>query len=189
VEQVEHRTFSGREALRRGQRVRYVTERCVFQLTQEGLELIEIAPGVDLQHDILAQMDFKPLVSPSLGLMDARLFADVPMGLRDQLLSVPLSQRLELDAERQLLYIDFSGLNVLSEGMIGEIESSVRRCLAGYPQVAVVVNYDHFNIAPDLIDKYAAMVQRLSADCYGKVTRYGTGGFLKAKLERTSQKP
>lgn len=185
VEQVEHRTFSGREALRRGQRVLYVTERCVFQLTHEGMELIEMAPGVDLQNHILAQMSFHPIVSKSLALMDSRLFADAPMGLRDQLLSVPLDQRLELDKERNLLYIDFSGLNVLSEGMIGDIESTVRRCLVGYPKVAVVVNYDHFSIAPDLIDNYAAMVQRLSTDCYSKVTRYGTGGFLKAKLERT----
>jgi len=54
--------------------------------------------------------------------------------------------------------------------------------------VAVVVNYDHFSIEAELIDHYTAMVQRLSADCYGKVTRYGTGGFLKAKLEATARR-
>ncbi len=183
VERVEHRTFSGAEALRRGQRVLYVTERCVFRLVPGGLELIEIAPGVDLQRDILDRMDFAPAISPDLRPMDARLFTDAPMGLREQLLSVPLSQRLELDTERQLLYIDFSGLLVHSAQAIADIEAAVRQRLTGQPRVAVVVNYDHFSIEPELVDAYSAMVQRLSADCYGRVTRYGTGGFLKAKLE------
>ena len=50
-------------------------------------------------------------------------------------------------------------------------------------RVAVVVNYDNFNILPALIDDYSTMVQRLAARFYGQVTRYGTGGFLKARLE------
>lgn len=83
VEQVEHRTFSGPVAARRGQPVLYITERCVFRLTAEGtLELIEIAPGVDLEKDVLALMDFRPHISPDLKLMDARIFAPAPMGLR-----------------------------------------------------------------------------------------------------------
>jgi propionate CoA-transferase len=189
VKQVEHRTFSGREALRRGQRVLYVTERAVFRLVPGGLELIEIAPGVDLQRDVLAQMDFVPAISPSMQTMDARLFMEQPMGLREQLLGIPLAQRLELDLERSLLYIDFSGLRVQSAQTIAEIESAVRRCLSPVgARVAVVVNYDHFSIEAELIDHYTAMVQRLSADCYGKVTRYGTGGFLKAKLEATGRR-
>jgi propionate CoA-transferase len=67
-----------------GQRVLYVTERCVFRLVEGGLELIEIAPGIDLQRDILAQMDFMPAISPDLKLMDARLFDDAPLGLRER---------------------------------------------------------------------------------------------------------
>ncbi len=92
VKEVEHRTFSGREALRRGQRVLYVTERCVFELRAQpagrdgALELTEIAPGIDLQRDVLAQMDFQPRVSEQLKTMDAALFAAGPMGLRQRLL-------------------------------------------------------------------------------------------------------
>jgi propionate CoA-transferase len=75
ISQVEQRSFSGRYAVRRGQPVLYVTERAVFELRDEGLELIEIAPGADLQSDILAHMQFKPLVRQPRS-MDAALFAD-----------------------------------------------------------------------------------------------------------------
>jgi propionate CoA-transferase len=65
VDEVEHRTFSGPEAHRRGMSVLYVTERCVFRLCAEGLELMEIAPGIDLQKDILDRMDFVPVMRTS----------------------------------------------------------------------------------------------------------------------------
>lgn len=81
VEQVEHRTFAGKLAAQRQQPVLYVTERCVFELTTEGLELIEIAPGVDLQRDILQRMAFAPIVREPR-LMDARLFSESAMGLK-----------------------------------------------------------------------------------------------------------
>ncbi|MFZ6048373.1 acyl CoA:acetate/3-ketoacid CoA transferase [Pseudomonas sp. CR3202] len=81
VREVEHRTFSGRLAAESGKPVLYVTERCVFRLTTQGLELIEIAPGVDLERDILERMDFRPIVrEPKL--MDARLFREGRIGLR-----------------------------------------------------------------------------------------------------------
>lgn len=82
VEAVDHITFSGKMARLRGQHVLYVTERCVMQLMPDGLEVIEIAPGVDLERDILALADFPLRVSPGLRLMDAALFHDAPMGLQ-----------------------------------------------------------------------------------------------------------
>ncbi len=81
VAEVEHRTFSGSEAWKRGQTVLYITERCVFRLCAEGLELTEIAPGVDLERDILAHMDFRPVMRTPPTLMDARIFAHGRMGL------------------------------------------------------------------------------------------------------------
>jgi len=82
VPEVEHVTFSGDYARENNRKVIYVTERAVFRLTAEGLVLEEIAPGVDLERDILALMDFAPIVSPNLKLMDSRIFADKPMGLK-----------------------------------------------------------------------------------------------------------
>lgn len=62
VQAVEGITFSGPEAQRRGQRVTYVTERAVFELTPEGVELTEVAPGVDVKADVLERMGFAPIV-------------------------------------------------------------------------------------------------------------------------------
>ena len=81
VKDVEHRTFSGAVAFRHGQRVLYITERCVFRLTDKGLELTEIAPGIDLDRDVLARMDFAPAISPDLRLMHTSIFHPEPMGL------------------------------------------------------------------------------------------------------------
>lgn len=81
VQAVEHVTFSGDMARRRGQQISYVTERCVFDLTASGLILREIAPGVDLQRDVLDLADFALEVDSDLKVMDARLFSDAPMGL------------------------------------------------------------------------------------------------------------
>jgi propionate CoA-transferase len=81
VRQVEQITFSGRYARQQGQTVRYITERAVFGLVPEGVVLLELAPGIDLQRDILPHMGFSPILPAELRLMDARLFAPEPIGL------------------------------------------------------------------------------------------------------------
>jgi acyl CoA:acetate/3-ketoacid CoA transferase len=81
VPQVEHVTFSGRRGREQRQQVTYVTERCVIELRERGLTVVEIAPGVDLQRDVLAQAMFPLAVADDLCTMDARLFTDAPMQL------------------------------------------------------------------------------------------------------------
>lgn len=81
VPEVEQVTFSGEYAYETGQDVLYLTERAVFRVTEKGLTLVELAPGVDLERDVLDKMGFKPAISPDLKEMDPRLFMDKPMGL------------------------------------------------------------------------------------------------------------
>ena len=81
VKQVEHITFSGVYANKVHQPVLYVTERAVFELRPEGVTLIEIAPGIDLQTQVLDQMEFMPKIAEDLKLMDERIFRDELMGL------------------------------------------------------------------------------------------------------------
>lgn len=81
VNQVQQITFSGARAAAMGKDVVFITERCVFRLEKEGLTLVEIAPGIDLQRDILDNMDYRPLISKDLKEMPKALFNDGPMGL------------------------------------------------------------------------------------------------------------
>lgn len=76
IKKVEQITFSSKTANLNNQPVYYVTERAVFKLSKDGLELIEIAPGIDLEKDVLKNMEFKPIISPELKLMDKRIFED-----------------------------------------------------------------------------------------------------------------
>ncbi len=185
VREVEHRTFSGERARQLGQSVLYVTERCVFRLAESGgLELIEIAPGIDLERHILAQMDFTPAISPQLRLMEPGLFDEAPMNLRERMLTLPLAERIDFDARGKVLFVNFEGLAVDSAQDIEEIETEVARRVEPLgARVNVVVNYDHFSIRPELMDAYSAMVQRLAERYYARVTRYAASGFLKARLE------
>lgn len=87
VPKVGHITFSGEYAQEIKQKVLYVTERAVFELRPEGVTLTEIAPGIDLEKDILAQMEFKPIIPTNLKLMDARIFRDEPMIIKPEILA------------------------------------------------------------------------------------------------------
>ncbi len=83
VKEVEHVTFSGYYATKKNQSILYITERAVFELRENGLTLIEIAPGVNLEKDVLDNMEFKPLISSALKTMDKRIFIESAMGLSE----------------------------------------------------------------------------------------------------------
>jgi acyl CoA:acetate/3-ketoacid CoA transferase len=91
VNRVQSVCFNGPRMFEQGKSVLYVTERAVFQLTEDGPTLVEIAPGVDLQRDLLAQMEFSPTISPDLRPMDSRIFRPGPIGIRDDWNLPPLN--------------------------------------------------------------------------------------------------
>ncbi len=82
IEDVEQITFSAKNALHNGQKVLYITERAVFSLSEKGLILKEVAPGIDIEKDILAHMSFAPVIDKVCP-MDARIFRDERMKLNE----------------------------------------------------------------------------------------------------------
>jgi propionate CoA-transferase len=183
VEQVEHRTFSGSYALKRRQPVLFVTERCVFALTSEGMILAEVAPGIHIERDILGQMGFRPIVREPVLTMDPRIFRSEPMNLRDDLLRVPLADRLDYDPAQNILFLNFEKLAVHSQADVDAIGRAVRAKVEplGH-RVAAIVNYDDFSLAPEVEAAYLDMVGQVVERHYTGVTRYTTSAFLRAKL-------
>ena len=180
---VEQRTFSGEYAAAAGQPVLYVTERCVFQLTPDGLELIEIAPSVDLEKDILARIAFEPIIRGEPKLMDARIFAAEAMGLKHDLLTVPLEARFAYDAERNMFFLNMEGVSLGSQEEVKAFETEVGKRLAAVGErVQMVVNYDNFYLAPSLADDYVCVVRGMAERYYTSVTRYTTSSFMRLKL-------
>ncbi len=185
LERVGQVTFSGARAAALGRPVLYVTERCVFELTPEGLELREVAPGVDVGRDILSQMAFRPRMT-EVGEMDPRIFTDRPMGLREELLHLGLDDRIQRDDAENRLYINFEKLRIRNAEDVARIRARVEAlCAQQTEPVDVIVNYDGTRIDEDIAGEYAAMVEDLETRFYGTVTRYSASAFTRMKLGRT----
>lgn len=183
VQQVEHVTFSGAYAVSKHQPVLYVTERCVFRLIEAGMELIEVAPGVDIEKDILPQMAFKPVINGTPALMDARIFRPEPMELKEDLFVLPLEKRLVYDPPENLFFVNFEGLAIRTPEDIAKTRAAVVKVLepVGH-RVYAVVNYDNFSISPELVGAYTDMVKTIVDRFYTGVTRYTTSTFLRMKI-------
>jgi propionate CoA-transferase len=182
VNAVEQITFNGGYAAECGQPVLYVTERCVFRRTQEGLELVEVAPGIDIERDIVAQMDFRPIIRDPKP-MDARIFRDEPMQLDETLLGLGMAERISYDAERNTLFANFEGLHIRTRDDVDRVRRTIEeRCHAIGRKVRLVVNYDDFRIDAAVADTYAAMVRYMETHYYTTASRYTTSAFLRLKL-------
>jgi propionate CoA-transferase len=179
---VEHITFSGTQAVKQNKEILYITERCVFQLTPAGLELIEIAPGINLARDILPHMEFQPIISKNLDVMDPSIFIDEPMSLDKVIHDIPLAQRIHYSKPKDTLFINFEGWRINDHNDLLAFENTVTEKLSAVEgKVAAIVNYDHFYIPPTLIEDYFETINRLGR-FYSKVTRYSTSAFMKSKL-------
>jgi propionate CoA-transferase len=184
-ETVEQVTFGGRRAAALGQPVLYVTERCVFELTPEGLRLAEVAPGIDIERDILAHMDFKPIMEPPPVPMPAYLFSAAKMDLRRRLLERDLDRRVSYDAERGMLFLDFHHLQVRQLDDVDRVRHAVEsRCAQVGQRVATIVNYDGFQVDPEVADAYAQMAREMEARHYSRVSRYASSAFKRLQLQQ-----
>lgn len=182
VNTIDQITFSGAYAAANGRRVLYVTERCVFGLSADGLELLEVAPGIDIERDILGQMDFRPVLRQPVE-MNPRLFMEEPMGLKDSLMSIALVDRISYQPERNALHLNFQGLKLMTPKDAQDVQAAVeRKCQAIGKRVNVIVNYDGFEIMEPALDAYTQVVEHLSTRYYLSTVRYTTSAFLRDKL-------
>lgn len=181
TERVSHVTYSGEYARERDQTVYYITERCVFELTGEGLKLIEIAPGVDLEKDILDQMEFRPIVPDEVTTMDATIFRDEPMGLGESSV-MALEERLNYDEKNNVLYVNFEGLSIETREDARKLADFLDERLSELGKVHVVVNYDNFYLAPRARNTFFRMVEHNEENYFLSSTRYSTDAFFRHQL-------
>ena len=190
VERVGQVTFSADVARARGQRVMYVTERCVFELIDEGLSLTEIAPGIDIEKDILDLMPFDVIVDDPQP-MSSLLFRRGPMGLRDMMLDLNMADRLTYDPDSNTVFMDYSGMHVRTADDVEMIVNAVNALLGPLgKRVNSVVNYDRFQLDEAAVEPYASAVRYVEETYYleGGVTRHTTNAFLRLKLAAELEK-
>ena len=187
VKSLGETTFSGDEAVRRGQKVLYITERAVFRRTAKNvvLELMEIAPGIDLQKDVLDQLDFEPVISPSLKKMDPRIFIDKKMHAASQLFG-SFKDRFKYREEDNVMYLNLFGITLNAEedvewffGCLRDVLSEVKR---DHGKVNMVINYDGMNLNSNLEAHYWKEVQDIQAEYFATVRRFSGGAFHHAQL-------
>jgi len=183
VKKVEQVTFSGTYAAMRQQPVLYVTERCVFQLTMEGLELIETAPGIEIERDIIAHMDFMPVIKSPIE-MNARIFRDEPMELLAELTNRNLKDRVSYDRDRNILFLNLEGWSVRKKSDIEDLrEVLVDTCERAGKLVNSVINQDGCRIADDLHDDFVDLLTFMAQRYYATTSRYTTSAFMRLKMQ------
>ncbi len=188
VKAVEQITFSGTFAAKKKQPVLYVTERCVFQLTPNGLELVEVAPGIDIDLHILPNMDFAPIINDP-GTMDARIFRDDPMDLIADLMNLKLEERISYDAARNILFLNLEGYNIRKKSDVDALKRVlVAAAKKAGRRVNSVVNHDGCRIADNLYDDYADMIAFMAEHHYASTARYTTSAFMRMKMKEALSK-
>jgi len=182
VERIGQTTFSADYAQRWQQDVLYVTERCVFRLGASGLTLTEVAPGIELERDILARLPFKPAIDGPHE-MDPAIFRPATMGLRERMLDTRMEDRLSYDAARNTVYMNYAGLRIRNQDDIRIIVEAVDRLLGPLgKRVYSIVNYERFSCDDEVFDQYIDAVKYVEQTYYLGVKRYTSGAFLRHKL-------
>ena len=188
VQNIGQTTFSADYARRCGQEVLFVTERCVFRLGKAGIVLTEVAPGIDVERDVLQRLPFRPPVDGPRP-MDPAIFHNAPMRLRERMLDTRMEDRLRFDEATNTVYMDYSGLRVRNLDDLKTIGDAVDGLLAPLGRrVHSVVNYERFTCDEDVFDEYVDLVQRVEQSYYLSVKRYTSGAFLRHQLGRELSK-
>jgi len=182
VAAIDEITFSGRVASEEEREVLYVTERCVFRLGERGLELVEVAPGIDVERDFLARLPF-PLIVGQVRPMEPAIFRTESMGLRARLLDIRIEDRISYNPDTNTVFLNYAGMHVRTEEDLRRIRDAVDQTLEPLGRrVHSIVNYDSFAADPDILDRYADLVKYVEERYYINVSRYSTSGFLRLKL-------
>jgi propionate CoA-transferase len=182
IDAVEHVTFSGTLARETRHPVLYVTERCVFRLVPEGLELIEVAPGIDIERDILGHMDFAPIIHDPRP-MDAAIFDPAAMNLDRRLLDRPFDLRMTFDEARNTLFLNLDGYRVHEPADVERVRSAVHALHRKLGRrFNAVINYGTSDIAPHMAEDWFQMAADVESHCYLRVSRYATSAFMRLKV-------
>ena len=184
VEKIEEVTFSGSRAGREGRNILYVTERCVFRLSEEGLELTEVAPGIDVQTQILDLMPFSPIIN-DIKPMKPKLFCKGRIGLLESMSDFGLDERISYNPDNNMLFLDFSGMRLNTIEDADQVKSSVEKVLRPLgKRVRAIVNYDSFWTNPEITEYYLDAVRYIENNYYESASRYSTNGFTRIQLAK-----
>ncbi|GBG27094.1 Succinyl-CoA:3-ketoacid coenzyme A transferase 1, mitochondrial [Hondaea fermentalgiana] len=188
-------TFSGARALAQGQDIKYVTERAVFELTPQGLELVEVAPGIDLDKDVLAHMDPKPIVRrDTIKEMDPRIFQEQPMDLQEDFFRMGkgFKQRFVVREESSTCLFDASGLAIRSMQAVNAFMDDVNAVLStitkdGAKKLDCVASYEGSEISSSLLEPFLARAKEVHEKYFSSVRRLGGKSFARQEMARAMQ--
>lgn len=184
VPRVGQITFNGRYARERGQKVVYITERAVFQLGQEGLVLTEVAPGIDLQKDLLDRLPFEVSVRQPVVQMQAALFEEGKLGLR-ALGQKSVAERLTLDAQKGILYLSLEGLQFFHPEDVAHFEAELTPLLSFSGKVRAVINYDRFYLSEAASPAWFDLVRRNSERYFSESVRMTRSALFRRQMGET----
>ena len=153
------------------------------------MELSEIAPGVDLNKDVVALLAIQALVLRNLRPMDAIIFRPEPLNLRQRMLDIRIEDRLSYDAQSNTVFMNYAGMRVRTLADLNRIREAVERLLKPLgKRVYSIVNYDRFEADPEIMDAYLDLVRYVVQWFYLKVSRYTNSGFMRLKLGKELEK-
>lgn len=181
VPRVGQITFNGDYARERGQRVLYVTERAVFELDDEGLVLTEVAPGIDLERDVLQRLPFAVRRSPRLKSMETGCFRSEKLGLT-RLGCRPVADRVRYDEARNTLFLNLEGLEFLQATQVQSFETELLPHFQFNGKVKAVINYDRFVLAEPAAAAWFDLVERNTRRYFSQSLRLTSSAIFARKM-------